>query len=126
MFQLCRWKIVVFYRISGAIDVYLLESPYFGQRPDLYFQRQRGRKSVQIIFVGISSFRFEKQLVRFLACECPELVFDAGTVTRPDALYRTVEKRRIRKPFPQRVVDFGCRVNEVAGYLVDNTFAGGK
>ena len=84
--QLQRRQIVVFDGVSVAEDFGLLQAGDQPQHGVLQFARQARRKAVDVDFVGVPPFRFEKQLVRRLVGEADDLGFDRRAVARPGRL----------------------------------------
>ena len=83
--QLSRVEIVVFDRIGRTINFDILKAPYIPQSFELNLKRQRRGETLQVIFISVTPFRFQKKLVFRLVGKCPELVFNARAIAGTDA-----------------------------------------
>ena len=97
-FQLCRIKIVIFYSISRAEYLDIFQTLDLMQRLQLNIERKRRGKTLQIILVGVSPFRFEEKLMMIVIGKYTKFVFDARTITRTPAADQPIEKRGILEP----------------------------
>ena len=87
------------------------------QGVDLRLQRKRRREALQIILVGIPSFRLQKELVGIFPGKGPEFVFNGRAIAGTDALDATREQRRAVEARPQNLVDAFVGMNQVATLL---------
>ena len=126
MMQLRRRKVIIFNSIAGAEDVDVFQTADFVQRFQLDFPGQRRREAVEVIFVGAATFGFEEKLMLFLVGKGAELVLDAGTVARSDALDRAVEKRRTVESAAQNGMHLGRGVDHETRKLVLNGMRVGR
>ena len=110
-------EIVVFHGVGRTVYLYILKSLDSVQRVDLDIERERRRKALEIIFVGIPPFWLKKELVGIVLRKNLELVFYARTISRPLAMDESVEKRRLGKPGTQYLVHPLVGMEYEAGHL---------
>ena len=80
--QICRIEEIIFDGISRLINNSVLKTLNSMKRIKLDLERERRRETLEIIFIGVSTFRLEKEKVRIFIRKGPDLIFNARTVTR--------------------------------------------
>src|SRR5208282_6383211 len=83
--KLSRESEVVFDCVGGAHDFRLFAANNGSNQCYLDLERQAGRETVDIDFVGRNSLRLEKNLLPFLFREFDDFIFYGWTVPRPDS-----------------------------------------
>ena len=122
MAQLRRVEIIVFYRISRAINLRVGKSRNLLHSIHLHHQRQRRRVAVEIIFLGSLALRLKEKLMLVLVGKRDNLRFDARAIARPHTLDLTVEKRRVGQSLTQHVVHLRIGVDNPARTLLQPAF----
>ena len=102
--QIARIEVVVLDSIARAQYVRLFQPANGMHQFQLHIERQTGRHPVGIILVGGQAFGLEKNLVRALAGEAMDLVFDRWAVARPDSFNLAGIHRRAIQPSANDVV----------------------
>ena len=93
----------------------MLETGKGRKKPFLNILGQGGRNSVQIHFLGIESFGFDKDLVAVPVGKSDHLVFDGGTVPRSGTPYFSAEQGGAVKVLLNDPVGTGVCVGDPAG-----------
>ena len=122
MAQLRRVEIIVFYRISRAINLRVGKSRNLLHSIHLHHQRQRRRVAVEIIFLGSLALRLKEKLMLVLVGKRDNLRFDARAIARPHTLDLTIEKRRVGQSLTQHVVHLRIGVDNPARTLLQPAF----
>src|SRR5690554_5699333 len=106
MSKLCRREKIILYRISWTEKLYILKSNNATQCFKLNVFRQGGRKTVDIAFNSIPTFRLYKYLMPIFIGKAVYFIFNRRTVSRPKTLNRTIEHWRSIKTFTQQIMHF--------------------
>ena len=116
--KLIRINTVVLDRV-GIPDYFRMFQPRNRTvHPDLDILRQGGGHSVNIHFVGIQPFRFNKNLMAVLIPESHDLVLYRRTVARSGSFDISGEERRAVDIFTNNRMRFFIRIGQPAGNLL--------
>ena len=103
--QLGRIKVIVFDGIARAVNFRFFQTGNQMEGFHLNLFRQRGGKTVQIVFVCMAAFRFQKELVTGAVSESDNFILNGGTVTRSDPLYAPLEHGGFLKPLLEHLMN---------------------
>ena len=124
--QLRGIEIVVFDGVAGFKHLRILQARDMVERIDLGLLGKGGGEAIEIIFVGVSALRFQKELVPFLVGEAVEFVFDGWAIAGADALDPSLEHGRILEVGAEDFMHLGIGVGDEAGKLFCEGRGGGE
>ena len=84
----------------------------------LHLFGQGGGKTVEVILMGVSSFRLEEELMMVFVGESFNLIFYGGTVTGANALDSALEHRGLVESGAEDVVHFRTGIGDIAWELL--------
>ena len=116
-FQAARVKVIVFDGVAGAQDVGVFHALHRLHQGDLHVERQAGGDAVRVELMRRQAFRLEEDLVRFLACEAVDLVFDGRAIAGTHALDHARVHGTTVEAGADDVVRLAIRVRDPARYL---------
>ena len=95
--KLRRVEEVIFNRICRLENLSILQTSDLVKGFYLDIERKRRRKTLEVVFSSIGTFRFQEQLVCVVLREHPKFVLNAGAIPRAYAMDQAGKKRRIFK-----------------------------
>ena len=115
--KLRRRTVVVFHSVTRPEDLGIFKATNAPDKAVLHLERQACGNAVYVDLVGVTTLGLQKKLVRGLLCEFHDLVLDAGTVARPNALDYSREERRLVEVRPDDLMSKAVRMRNPAGNL---------
>ena len=117
MMQILGIEVIILHSIGRFKEYSVLQTFDGMDGVHLNLQRERGREALQIVLGRVYTFRFQKELVGVLPRKRPQLIFNAGTVTRALAMNESGEKRRTVKTGAKDIVYSLIRMKKIAVHL---------